>query len=406
MTSKTYKKIIFILVVGILISGIFTGGFFVGKKSVPEPSPSDTIIINRELGQPESVDFSLFWQVLKKIEQKYVNSKEIDYQEILYGAVSGMAESLDDPYTVFMEPRKTEEFVESVETGGSFEGVGMEIAIKGGILTVISPLEGTPAMKAGIKAGDKIIKIDGEISDDLLLEEAVNKIRGEKGTNVVLTVFREKLEKPKDITITRNIIQVPIIKWEMKESNIAYIKIYSFTGNLPKKFKSIISKAMDSGAKKLILDLRNNPGGYLSVAVDVASWFIPKGEVIVIEDHGENQEQEKYRSKGYNLLQELPIVVLVNKGSASASEIVAGALKDIRGVRLIGEQTFGKGSIQSLEAFKNGSSLKITVAKWLTPSGKSISEEGLKADIEVELTDEDFDANRDPQLNRALEFLK
>ncbi len=406
MVNKFYKKLIFILVIGILIGGIFTGGFFIGKKSVPEPLPSDTIIINRELGQPESIDFSLFWQVLKKIEQKYVDSKEIDYQKILYGAVSGMTKSLDDPYTVFMEPKKTEEFVESVETGGSFEGVGMEIAIKGGILTVISPLEGTPAMEAGIKAGDKIIKIDGELTDDLLVEEAVNKIRGEKGTEVVLTVFRERLEKPKEISIMRNIIQIPIIKWEMKESNIAYIRIYSFTGNLPEKFENTVSEAINQGAKKVILDLRNNPGGYLGVAVDIASWFIPKGEIVVIEDHGENQEQEKYRSRGYSPLQEFPVVVLVNKGSASASEIVAGALRDIRDIKLIGEQTFGKGSIQSLETFKNGSSLKITIAKWLTPLGKSISKEGLKSDIEVELTDEDFDANRDPQLNRALEFLK
>ncbi len=398
------RKYILIPVIILLIAIVFSGGFYFGKKSVPRPTPSDTIIINRELGQPESIDFSLFWQALKKIEEKFVDKEKINYQEIVYGAISGMTDALDDPYTVFMKPRKTEEFTESVETGGSFEGVGMEIGIKGGILTVIAPLEGTPAYQAGIKAKDNILKIDDVSTEDLLLDEAVNLIRGEKGSEVVLTISRKTLNEPKEITIVRDVIQIPIAKWEIKENNVAYIKIYHFTGNLPRKFQEIISEISRTSANKFILDLRNNPGGYLETAVEISSWFIPKGEVVVIEDWGE-ESQEKHRSKGHKEFQDAPIIVLINGGSASASEIVAGALQDIRRIKLVGEKSFGKGSIQTLETFRDGSSIKITVAKWLTPSGTSISEEGLMPDVEVELTDEDFDADRDPQLDRAIELL-
>lgn len=400
------RRLYLIPVFLILTIIIFGGGFWIGKNSFSTPTPSDTIIINRELGQSEVIDFSLFWQVLKKIEEQYVDKEELDYKEILYGAISGMAESLQDPYTVFMKPEKTESFVESVETGGSFEGVGMEIGIKGGRLTVIAPLEGTPAMKSGIKAGDKIFKIDDISTDDLLLEEAVNLIRGEKGTEVVLTISRKSLKEPKEISIIRDTIQIPIARWEMKDNNIAYIKIYHFTGNLPNKFQEIVSKILNDKAEKIILDFRNNPGGYLEVAVDIASWFIPRGEVVAIEDFGEEKTQKKYRSKGYEQLQDFPIAVLINNGSASASEIVAGALRDIKEIKLIGEKSFGKGSIQRLEKFRDGSSLKVTVAKWLTPSGISISDEGLTPDVEIELTEEDYDNNRDPQLDRAIEILK
>lgn len=404
---KSKQKNYFLLPAAIFIIAIvFIAGFYFGKSKQVEPTPSDTIIINRELGQPETVDFSLFWQTLKKIEEEWVDSDKIDYQKILYGAISGMAESLNDPYTVFMEPEKTESFLESVETGGKFEGVGMEIAIKGGILTVVSPLEGTPAMRAGIKAGDKILKIDDAFTDDLLLEEAVNLIRGKKGTEVILTVSRRDFKEPKEISIIRGTIQIPIAKWELKDDNVALFKIYHFTGNLPVELRKIVLEILNAKAEKLILDLRNNPGGYLETAIDVASWFIPKGEIVAIEDSGEAEVQKKYRSEGYKQLQDFPIVVLINNGSASASEIVAGALRDIRGIKIIGETSFGKGSIQSLEKFKDGSSLKITVAKWLTPSGISISEGGLTPDIEIELTDEDYENDRDPQLDKAIEMLR
>lgn len=405
-----YKKIISIIVIIIVLAIVFAGGFWAGKKSIPQSAIHDRIFFNRELGKPDLIDFSLFWQALRKLEEKFVDSDRINYQELLYGAISGMTESLGDDYTIFMKPEKTESFIESVSGEESFEGVGMEIAIKGKVLTVVAPLEGTPAYRAGIKPGDKILKIDDTPTDDLLLEEAVNLIRGEKGTQVTLTINRKTFDAPKEITITRDIIQVPVVRWEIADpstslgASIAYIRIYHFTSNLPSKFEEIVSEILNSDAEKIILDLRNNPGGYLEVAVEIASWFIPKGEVVVKEEF-KNGEIDEYKSKGYKPLQNFPVVVLINGGSASASEIVAGALHDIKGIELLGEKTFGKGSIQSLERFKDGSSLKITVAKWLTPSGISIADEGLTPDIEIELTQEDIDADRDPQLDKAIEII-
>lgn len=403
LNRKKYLLIPAVIVLAILIFGV---GFYFGKIERVKSTPSDAIIINRELGQPETIDFSLFWQILKTIEEKYVDSKKIDYQKILYGAVSGMTESLGDPYTVFMEPQKTKDFVESVESGGSFEGVGMELGIKDETLTVVAPLEGTPAARAGIKAGDKILKIDDALTNNLLIEEAVNLIRGKKGTEVILTISRTGFKEPKEITLIRDTIRIPIVKWELKNDNIAYIKIYQFTGNLPNKFKEVVSAILKSKSQKVILDLRNNPGGYLEVAADIASWFLSRGEIVAIEDFGSEEVQKKYRSSGYRGFQDFSVVVLINKGSASASEIVAGALRDIKNIKLVGETSFGKGSVQSLERLKDGSSLKVTVAKWLTPSGISISDEGLKPDIKIELTDEDYNTDKDPQLDKAIELLK
>ena len=401
---KMRKKYIYIPIIIVIIAAIFFGGFFIGKNSVPKPAVHDRIFFNKELGKPEFVDFGLFWEALNKLEDKFVDADKIDYQELLYGAISGLTNALGDDYTIFMKPEKTDSFLESVSGNESFEGVGMEIAIKGKVLTVVAPLEGTPAFQAGIKAGDKILKIEDTITDGLLIEEAVSMIRGEKGTEVVLTVNRKEFDRPQEISIVRDVIHVPIARWEMKENNIAYIKIYHFTSNLPSKFEDMVSEILRSDADKIILDLRNNPGGFLEVSVDIASWLLPKGEVVVREEFRDGKNHE-YKSKGYKHIQKFPVVVLVNGGSASASEIVAGALHDIRGIQLIGEKTFGKGSVQQLENFKDGSSIKITVAKWLTPSGISIADEGLTPDIEVELTSEDYDNDKDPQLEKALEEL-
>ena len=414
------KKYIFIFVGIVIIVLIFGAGFLLGRKSVPQPALHDRIFFNKELGKPEVVDFSLFWEALRKIEENYVDANKIDYQQMLYGAISGMTDSLGDDYTVFMKPEKTESFMKSVSGNESFEGVGMELGLKGKVLTVVAPLEGTPADKAGIKAGDKILEIDDTSTEGMLVEEAVNLIRGEKGTQVKLTILRKSFDKSKEFTITRDVIQVPVIRWEMLASrpstelgrmsgvegkDTAYIKIYQFAGNLPSKFEDIVSEILKNNAKRIIIDLRNNPGGYLEVANEIASWFLAKDKVVVKEEFRDGKSNE-YKSRGYKHLQNFPVVVLVNGGSASASEILAGALRDQKGVKLIGEKTFGKGSVQTLEDFNDGSSLKITVAKWFTPNGTSIADEGLKPDIEIELTQEDTDNDRDPQLDKAIEILR
>ena len=398
------NKILSIIITLVVLGAVFCVGFFIGRGLLVKPSVSDRIFFNRELGKPAAIDFSLFWQALKTLEEKYVNSEKIDYQNILYGAIEGMTRSLGDDYTVFMRPEKAESFMQSVSGKDSFEGVGMELGLKAGVLTVITPLEGTPAYKAGIKAGDKILKIDDKTTENMQVEEAVNLIRGKKGTTVKLTITRKDLNESKEYALVRDVIQVPIINWEIKNNDIAYIKIYQFTGNLPAKFKDVVSELLENNAKKIIIDLRNNPGGYLEAAVDVTSWFTPKNSVVLKEEF-KNGGTDEYKSKGYNAIQNFPVVVLVNKGSASASEIMAGALRDVRGIKLVGEKTFGKGSVQEMESFKDGSSLKITIAKWLTPSGISINEEGLNPDIAIELTEDNYNNDKDPQLDKAIELL-
>ena len=402
------KKVLKIVIIVVLAAILFGGGFLIGEKQ-STTTVSDKIFFNQELGKPEAVDFSMFWQALQILEDKYVNSAKIDYKKILYGAIEGMTGSLGDDYTVFMEPEKAKSFMQSVSGDDSFEGVGMELGLKAKTITVITPLDGTPAFKAGIKAGDEILKVDNTSTENMQVEEVVNLIRGKKGTQVKLSIMRNDFKEPKDFILTRDTIQVPVIKWEMLnsstgEKDIAYIKLYQFTANLSSKFKDVISEALKDNAKKIIIDLRNNPGGYLETAVDLTSWFDPKGSVVVKEEFKDG-ETDEYKSSGYSAIQNFPVVVLVNKGSASASEIMAGALRDIKGVKLVGEKTFGKGSVQEVETFKDGSSLKVTIAKWLTPSGISINEEGLSPDIAVGLTEDDYNNVKDPQLDKAIELL-
>jgi len=400
--KRKYIKVIIVVVVALLLLG---GGFLIGKKSAQNSSSSNVAFFNQDLGKPNSLDFSPFWQALKVLQDKYVNSDKIDYKNLLYGAIEGMTNSLGDDYTVFMKPEKTDSFMQSVNGNDSFDGVGMELGLKNKVLTVIAPLEGTPAYNAGIKAGDFILKIDGKSTEGMQTEDAVGLIRGKKGTKVVLSVMRKDFTESKDFSLVRDTIQIPVMKWEMLDNGIAYIKIYQFTSNLPDKFKDAVSGLLKNNAKKIIIDLRNDPGGYLETAVDIVSWFNPKGSIVLKEEVRGGQKGDQYVSRGYSAIADLPVVVLVNKGSASASEIMAGALRDIRGIKLVGETTFGKGSVQEVEKFKDGSSLKVTIAKWLTPSGVSINKEGLKADFEVPYTDADYNNNKDPQLDKAVELL-
>lgn len=408
--QSSMKKYISIPIWILLLAIIFGSGFFIGQISRPSVEEVEGLT-NKELGQPTLIDFSLFWDAWRIIEKKYVDRDDLDRQNMIYGAIAGLLKSLDDPYSVFMEPEESKKFIDDM--GGSFEGIGAEVGIRKGVLTIIAPLEGMPAQKAGLKAGDKVLKVDDTLTADLSLDEAVSLIRGQKGTEVVLLITREEWDEAKEIKIIRDTIKIPIIKWEIlasgeadgKEDNIAHIQFYHFTENASKEFSEVVKEILNSQVKGIVLDLRNNPGGYLETSVDIASWFLPHNEIVVIEDFGNGQDN-KYRSKGYGDLEDIPTVILINQGSASASEILAGALRDIKGIKIVGQKSFGKGSVQQLEKLKGGSSIKITVAKWLTPSGLSIRDEGITPDIEVEITEEDIDEMRDPQLNKALELLK
>ena len=346
----------------------------------------------------------MFWKVWDTLKEKYVDSNQLDSKKLFYGSIKGMMQATGDPYTAFLDPEENKEFNEDIT--GRFEGIGAELGIKNKILTVIAPLEDSPAEKSGLRAGDRIIKINGETAAEISIDEAVDKIRGPKGTKVKLTVFRNGDAEAREIEITREIINVKSVKFELKEDNIAYFKIIKFGEETDKEFSLAVKRALSRGAKKVILDMRNNPGGYLDAAVNMAGKMIPKGNIVVIEENSRGKRKEIY-AKGGDVLSRMETVVLINMGSASASEILAGALRENRdNVTVVGETSYGKGSVQEFINLPQGTAAKITVSKWLTPKGEQINEKGIKPDIEVKMSYEDFENDRDPQLEKALEILK
>lgn len=401
-------KLGMIFITLIVIGGSFFAGVYFGYNDRPEVEKVTDILNKKYTGEftGGEVDFEPFWKAWNTINEKYVASTSTlpTNQEKVWGAISGLARSLGDPYTTFLPPVEAEIFESDIS--GNFEGVGMEIGIREEELTVIAPLKDTPAERAGIKAADKILKIDGVPSLSMSIDKAITLIRGERGTAVVLTIGREETGEVLDIEIIRDIIDIPVIETELRDDGVFVIGLYSFTGTAPRLFKNALEEFSNSHSDKLILDLRGNPGGFLEVAVDMASWFLPAGKVVVTEDFGSDKDDRVYRSRGYDIFSdELKLVILINEGSASASEILAGALREHKKAILVGQKTFGKGSVQELVKITPDTSLKVTVARWLTPNGISISEDKLSPDYEVERSLEDFQADRDPQLDKAVEIL-
>lgn len=382
-------------------AGVFYGGLFLGQ-SQKNKNGNKFNIINQETGKQPEIDFSPFWTTWNTVDSKYVSAKELDGQKMVWGAIEGMVKSLGDPYSVFFPPQENKEFKDAIR--GDFGGVGMEIGIKGGVITVISPIKGTPAYRAGLKAGDKILKIDEKTTVDMTAEEAARLIRGEKGTEVKLIILPKDEETTKEITLIRDTIQIPILETEEKPGGIFLIKLYSFSERSSSEFRNALRDFIFSGKDKMIIDLRGNPGGYLESAVEISSWFLPIGKVVAREKFG-NEEENVFKSKGYNIFNNLPLAILVNEGSASASEIMAGALKEHGIAKLIGAKTFGKGSVQELVEITPQTSLKITIAKWLTPGGVSISDQGLEPDFKVEVTKKDLELENDPQMEKAIEVV-
>lgn len=411
--SSKSVKIIGLFIVGVVVfGGVFYYGYQSGYlKGVENPK---TLIIrgvvNIENNKEEKVDFNVFWEAWKVIQDKYIRVGEVKNQDLVYGAVFGLVDSLNDPNSVFMPPSDAKKFNEDIS--GEFSGIGAEIGIKNDQLTIIAPLKGTPADRAGLKPGDKILKVDDKITQGLRVDEAIKIIRGKRGTKVILTILRDGWNEPKEIPIIRDIIQIPTLDFEMLSLNkaedkkdIAYFHLYNFYENAPMLFYQSVVKAAFQNPKGVILDLRNNPGGYLEAAVNLAGWFLESGKVVVSEEFRSGEKQE-FKSRGNEFLSEIPIVVLINEGSASASEILAGALRDHRGVKLVGKKSFGKGTVQELQELKDGSVIKITVAHWLLPSGHIIEKNGLEPDYEIELTEKDIEEKKDPQLEKAIEILK
>lgn len=389
----------------LLATATFFSGLHIGNDTRLEANIFS--FLSRETKADDSVDLTEFWHVWNLLDEKFVTSSTstpLTDKEKVHGAIEGLVRAFGDPYTVYFPPEDAEMFEADIK--GNFSGVGMEVGMRDDVITVIAPLPDSPAEKAGLIAGDIIVRINGESTEGVSVDEAVQRIRGEKGTEVKFAIFRKGEEGFRDITVVRDTITIPTSKTEVR-GDVFIISLYSFNAISEMEMQKALREYVKSGKSKLVLDLRGNPGGYLQSAVSIASYFLPMGKTVVRESYGGGKEEDVYRSSGKELGTHAPkkFAVLVDGGSASASEILAGALQEHKVATIIGAQTFGKGSVQELVTLDDGSSLKVTVARWLTPNGTSISLAGLTPDIVVERTPEDRTAGKDPQLDAALEFL-
>lgn len=354
--------------------------------------------VNEDL--PEELDYERVDELYGALREKYAG--ELSEEELMEGLKKGLVGATGDSFTQYLDADSAQELDESLD--GQFGGIGAEIGERDGNLVVIAPISGTPADEAGLQSQDVIAEIDGQSTVDLSVGEAVSKIRGEEGTEVVLTIVRGDYS-PEEVEIIRGQIEVPSVESEMLDDNVGYIELIRFGTDTTNDFRLAANSLLEGGAEKIVLDVRSNPGGFLEVAVDVASEFLSSGDLVVEERRGEEVKSSK-RARGNGLLSGVPTVVLINEGSASASEIIAGALRDNGVADLVGMQTFGKGSVQELVELSGGSVLRVTIANWYTPDGVNIEEEGVKPDFEVELDIDDIESGEDPQLDRALEVLR
>ncbi|HLB95293.1 MAG TPA: S41 family peptidase [Patescibacteria group bacterium] len=395
---RVFKIALKIIALSWLVVIFYFAGYLIGHKNLVFEKDYRPKLVNLELKKPREVDFGLFWKAWEIVEQKYVG--EFLPQKLVYGAIKGMVEALDDPYSSFLAPEDNKRFLEDLS--GGIEGIGAELAEEEGKIVVVAPLEESPAMRAGLKARDIILQVNDEDTSAMPLEQAIDKIRGPAGTEVKLLINRSDFTVPQEFKIRREKIVIASVKWEMR-GNIGLIKITQFGEDTSELTQKAATEIAAKNPRAVILDLRNNPGGYLDSSIDVASLFVSEGQVIVKEQYKDGHIEELKTTLKPKLADE-KIIVLINEGSASAAEIVAGALRDLRGAILIGKATFGKGTVQELADLDSASFLRITVAKWLTPQGKVIDQEGIKPEIEVDRTEADIAAGRDPQLDKALDL--
>jgi carboxyl-terminal processing protease len=406
------------LVVGFVCVATGLGvGLFVSVRAAEQ----GLVIIPATSSAPADVDMNAVWKAWAILNEHFVpdavatssplatTTAKINQQKV-WGMISGMAASLNDPYTFFLPPQENKDFGSSLS--GNFEGIGMEIDVKHEVLTVVSPLKGTPAEKAGLKPGDLVLKIDGVVTNGMSTSVAVSKIRGPKGTQVTLSVLRAGWSAPRDIKVTRDVINVPIVTETARKDGVYVIAVSQFTANSPDLFRDALKNFVNSKDTKLVLDFRGNPGGYLDAAVSMASWFLPEGKIVVTEDYDGHAQNIVHRSAGYNVFNKnLKAVILVDKGSASASEILADALRYYGVVKMVGTNTFGKGVVQELFPITPETSIKVTVARWLGPDGLQIPHEGLVPDVVA--TSSDISATTttktgtkpDAQMDKAVEVL-
>lgn len=374
------KMVLFVLL-------IFFAGFGVGTtvgvvdyvKGDAESVEISKVIDLYSKTRSSEVSFDQFWEVWEKIKEKHV-AKPVDEVDLFYGSIAGLVRGLDDPYSVFFPPPEAEEFAKDLS--GEFEGIGAEIGMRQGQLIVVAPLPGSPAEQAGLLPGDTIFAIDGEDTYGMTLDEAVMNIRGKKGTNVVLTVSHNGFDTVEDVSIVRDTINVPTVAWELKEENIAYLRIGYFNETTWNEFDKAVTEIIAAAPRGIVLDLRRNPGGFLDTSIAVASEWVERG--VVVKERYSDDRLKVYESEGRHRFADMPTVVLVDEGTASGSEIVAGALQDHGLATLVGAQTFGKGSVQDFDIFPDGSALKLTIARWYTPNDRQIDDEGIVPDVIVE----------------------
>lgn len=396
MNRKTFYYILPLIIIFSLLFGWEASNLYYknsAEPSVPLTCPS----------AKRNIDLSLFWETWDLITQKYIDEKAVVVKNMVYGAIKGLADSVQDPYTVFLDPNETKDF--ELSLNGDLEGIGAELTIDNQSLTVVSVFRDTPAEKAGLRTKDIIFKINNEITSDMSLPEAIKKIRGPAGSIVKLTILRKNIENPIELAIERANIELASLSYADKASGIHYISINHFSDRTKNELNEITQKIILKEPKGIILDVRSNGGGYLDIAVDILSEFI-KGRKTVVYIKKRGSENEPIQTDGSGRLGDVPMVILADNGSASAAEILAGAVQDLERGIIIGEQTFGKGSVQEYEQFTDGSSLRITIAKWLTPKGENIDEVGIKPDIEVKMTDDDYKKGLDRQLDEAVKYLK
>ena len=382
----------------ILIALSFVGGFYYHEFILQE--------YYRTAYSIDQIDFSMLKKAWDQVSTDYVDPDKIDKEKMTYGSIAGMIKAIGDPYTEFYNPEEARKLEEDI--AGSFEGIGLQMGVKNNQITAISPIKGTPAEKVGLRPGDVILAVDKTPTADLSIDEVVSMIRGPKDTKVTLTISREGTSA-KDVEIVRAIIKVPSMEYEIKEAingkKIAYISLYQFSDNLSQEFKNAAVNILNSNVSGIILDLRSNPGGLVNQSTTIAGWFLDRGQLVLTEQD-KNGEKTELKANGPSSFASLPLIVLINEGSASASEILAGALKDNKGALIIGMNSFGKGTVQKIVDFDDGSSLKITIAKWYTPSGVRIQDTGIEPDIKVELTGDDYEQDKDPQLDKALQEIE
>jgi len=416
----------------ILLAGAFSGGVFVGLAL---PRPNAPVALAQPVVTSPTLSFSAttpvlplpitatpapttdsnsvtptnlqqlfrpFWQSWDLVHKEYVD-QPVDDTKLMQGAIKGMLDSLGDPHTSYMDPNLFKQEMTDL-TGSQYEGIGAWVDATGSYLKIVSPMPGSPALKAGLKSGDLVIAVDKQDMTGIPGDAVLKKVLGPAGTTITLTIQRGT-QTPFDVTITRAQIDMPQVEWRMEAKNVAYIHLFIYGNRAADELNKALTELMPQKPAGLILDLRNNGGGFLTSAIDVLSEFVPKGTIVMLERYGTG-ETNQYKSNGGGLAQHIPIVVLMNEGTASASEITAGALQDLGLAKLAGVKSYGKGSVQQVTTLQdNQGGLRITVARWLTPKGRQINGIGLTPDVEVKLTQDDINAGRDPQLQKAIELL-